>query len=84
MCTTGLAAYNTTDIYLLAQSKSTTELKKIESIDVVDSTGNTALCSAIKDGDVDAYNLLKETGANTEHKCIKKYLQNNIKPLFKK
>ena len=72
MCTTSFAAYNTTDIYLLAQSKSTTELKKIENIDVVDSTGNTALCSAIKYGDVDAYNKLKEAGANTEHKCTKK------------
>ena len=72
MCTTSFAAYNTTDIYLLAQNKSTTELKKIENIDVVDSTGNTALCSAIKYGDVDAYNKLKEAGANTEHKCTKK------------
>jgi len=66
------AAHNATDIYLLAQTNSASELKKIENIDVVDSDGNTALCSAIKYNDVDAYNILKKAGANTEHKCIKK------------
>lgn len=66
------AANNATDIYLFAQTKSTSELSKIENIDVVDSDGNTALCSAIKDNNIDAYNLLKKAGANTEHKCVKK------------
>ncbi|MDW2958511.1 MAG: hypothetical protein R8M37_01725 [Alphaproteobacteria bacterium] len=84
MCTTGFAAYNTTDIYLLAQSKSTTELKKIENIDVVDSTGNTALCSAIRYGDVDAYSKLKEAGANTEHKCTKKIPAEQYKTFIQK
>lgn len=67
-----LAANNTTDIYLLAQTKNSAELKKIENIDTVDSDGNTALCSAIKNNDIDAYNLLKKAGANTGHKCVKK------------
>ena len=66
------AANNATDIYLLAKTESVSELKKVENIDVVDSNGNTALCSAIKDGDIDAYNLLKNVGANIEHKCVKK------------
>ena len=66
------AASNATDVYLLAQTKSTSELQKVENIDVVDSDGNTALCSAIKDNNIDAYNLLKKAGANTEHKCVKK------------
>ena len=66
------AANNATDIYLLAQSGNTSDLKAVENIDVVDSDGNTALCSAIKFNDVDAYNILKKAGANTEHKCVKK------------
>ncbi len=66
------AANNAADIYLLAQTKNAIELKKIENIDTIDSVGNTALCSAINSGDVDAYNLLKEVGANPEHKCTKK------------
>ncbi len=66
------AASNATDIYLLAQTKSTSELGKVEDIDAVDADGNTALCSAIKDNNIDAYNLLKKAGANTEHKCVKK------------
>ncbi len=65
-------ANNATDVYLLAQTKNATELKNVENIDVVDSDGNTALCSAIKYNDVNAYNMLKNAGANTEHKCIKK------------
>ena len=66
------ASNNAMDIYLLAQSGSMKELKAVENIDVVDSDGNTALCSAIKDSNVNAYNLLKNAGANVEHKCIKK------------
>ncbi len=66
------AANNATDVYLLAQTKSATELNKVENIDVIDADGNTALCSAIKDNNIDAYNLLKKAGANTEHKCVKK------------
>ena len=66
------SATETTDIYLLAQTGNTAELQTIENIDTVDANGDTALCSAIKDGDVDAYNLLKKVGANANHKCIKK------------
>ena len=66
------AANNATDVYLLAKTENTSELKKVENIDVVDSDGNTALCSAIKFNDVDAYNILKKAGANTEHECVKK------------
>ncbi len=66
------AANNATDIYLLAKTKSTSELNKVENIDTVDADGNTALCTAIKDKNVDAYNLLKKAGANTGHQCVKK------------
>ncbi|MBD5400440.1 hypothetical protein HDR61_01670 [bacterium] len=65
------AAQNATDIYLLAQAKNTTELKKVENIDATNSDGDTALCIAIKYNDVDAYNVLQKSGANTNHKCIK-------------
>jgi len=60
------------DIYLLAQTGNTTELQTVKNIDTVNANGDTALCSAVKDGNIDAYNLLKSIGANTEHKCIKK------------
>ena len=66
------SATNTEDVYLLAQTKNVTELQNIKNIDVVNKNGDTALCSAIKDGNIDAYNLLKNAGANTEHKCVKK------------
>ena len=66
------AANNATDIYLLAKTESASELKKVENIDVVNRKGDTALCMSIKDNDVDAYKLLKDAGANPEHKCIKK------------
>ena len=52
-------ASNATDVYMLAQTKNTTALKSVESIDLVDLDGDTALCYAIKNNDVDAYNLLK-------------------------
>ena len=78
------AANNATDIYLLAKTESTSELKKVENIDVVDSDGNTALCSAIKYDDVEAYNILKKAGANTEHKCIKKIPSEQYKTFLQK
>ena len=65
------AATEMSDVYLLSQTKNTTELQNIENIDIVDKDGNTALCSAIKDGNIESYNLLKNAGANTNHKCIK-------------
>ena len=65
------AANNATDIYVLAHADNTSELKKVDNIDVVDADGNTALCSAIKYNDIKSYNILKSMGANTEHKCIK-------------
>ena len=65
-------AENTTDVYLLAQAGKANELQKVENIDVSDSDGDTALCSAIKHDDVNTYNILKNAGANTEHKCVKK------------
>ena len=79
MTTHCFAANNATDVYLLAQTKNATELGKLENIDVVDSNGDTALCSAIKFNDVDSYNALKSAGANTEHKCVKKYQPNSTK-----
>lgn len=66
------AANNATDIYLLAQTKSTSELGRVENIDAVDADGNTALCSAIRDNNIEAYNLLKSAGANTGHQCVRK------------
>lgn len=68
---TCLATTDSVDIYSLAQSKNVTELNNVENIDIVDSNGNTALCVAIKNGDVDTYNVLKTAGANTGHKCVK-------------
>ncbi|MCQ2571606.1 MAG: hypothetical protein MJ165_01210 [Alphaproteobacteria bacterium] len=78
------AANNATDVYLLAQSGDAAELKAVENIDVVDSDGNTALCSAIKFNDVDAYNILKKAGANTEHKCVKKIPSEQYKTFLQK
>lgn len=78
------ATNNATDIYLLAQTKSISELGKVEDIDVVDSDGNTALCSAIKDNNVDAYNLLKKAGADTGHKCVKKIPEKQYKAFTQK
>lgn len=78
------ATNNATDIYLLAQSGNTSDLKAVENIDVVDSDGNTALCSAIKFNDVDAYNILKKAGANTEHKCVKKIPSEQYKTFLQK
>lgn len=60
------------DIYLLAQTGNTTELQTVKNIDTINANGDTALCSAVKDGNIDAYNLLKSVGADTEHKCVKK------------
>ncbi len=68
---TCLAATDSVDIYSLAQSKNVTELNNIDDIDIVDSDGNTALCVAIKNDDIDTYNVLKTVGANTGHKCVK-------------
>ena len=68
-------AYSATemsDVYLLAQTRNASELGKLENIDVVDKNGDTALCSAIKNGNIDAYNLLKNAGASVDHKCVKK------------
>ena len=78
------AANNATDVYLLAKTENTSELNKVENIDVVDSDGNTALCSAIKFNDVDAYNILKKAGANTEHKCVKKIPSEQYKTFLHK
>ncbi len=78
------AANNATDVYLLAKTESISELKKVENIDIVDSDGNTALCSAIKYDDVDAYNILKKAGANTEHKCTKKIPGEQYKTFIQK
>lgn len=41
-------------------------------IDAVDKNGDTELCVAIKNGDISKYNLLKESGANTQHDCVNK------------
>ena len=66
------ATHDSTDVYLLAQTQNVQELQKVENIDIVNKKGDTALCAAIKDGNVDAYKLLKDAGANIEHKCVKK------------
>ncbi len=67
-----LAYSATEDVYLLAQTKNVTELQNVKNIDITDKNGDTALCSAIKDGNIDAYNLLKNAGASVDHKCVKK------------
>lgn len=40
-------------------------------LNVLNKNGDTALCSAIKDGNVNAYNVLKNIGADTKPACIK-------------
>ena len=80
-----VSAYSATeDVYLLAQTNNISELQNIKDIDVTDKNGDTALCSAIKFNDVDAYNILKKAGANTEHKCVKKIPSEQYKTFLQK
>lgn len=80
-----VSAYSATeDVYLLAQTNNISELQNVKDIDVTDKNGNTALCSAIKFNDVDAYNILKKAGANTEHKCVKKIPSEQYKTFLQK
>ena len=64
------AANTARDIYILARTNNSTELKYVENLDAVDSYGDTALCTAIRYNDVKAYNLLKNAGANTSPRCL--------------
>ncbi len=60
------------EIYNYASQKNMRELKKLKnSMDSVDSEGNTALCQAILNKDVKTYNALVRAGANTSAACIK-------------
>lgn len=70
-CVFNAHANTANDIYRMAQ-QSPSMLNKISDINTMDNSGNTALCNAILNDDVDAYNILKKAGANTEHKCVKK------------
>lgn len=64
------AANNARDIYILARTNNSAELKYVENLDAVDSYGDTALCTAIRYNDVKAYNVLKDAGANTSPRCL--------------
>ncbi|MBD5388960.1 hypothetical protein HDR63_01750 [bacterium] len=60
-----------TQVYQWAKQNDTASLTA--HTDILNSTnaqGNTALCQAILDDDVAAYNVLKNAGANTEPKCL--------------
>ncbi|MBE6449520.1 MAG: hypothetical protein E7013_02335, partial [Alphaproteobacteria bacterium] len=55
------------------------KLKLEASIDTVNKAGDTALCSAIKLKNVEAYNVLVKAGANLEHDCVQKINPNQKK-----
>ena len=60
-------------VYMYAKTKNTTALKLLnEKIDVVDSNGNTALCLSMLKQDKNAYDMLKEAGANPYADCVNK------------
>ncbi len=59
-------------IYESAKNGDMKKLSGVDDIDVTDKDGNTALCQAIINGDVDGYRALRASGANTYHDCVKK------------
>lgn len=63
-------------IYNHAHSRNRLALERLKrngySLDVVDSKGNTALCTAMIRKDMDAYSLLRQMGADTGHACVKR------------
>ena len=60
-------------VYMYAKTKNTTALKLLnEKIDVMDSNGNTALCLSMLKQDKNAYDMLKEAGANPYADCVNK------------
>ena len=63
------------EIYTLASSNNLDGLKLIDSIDTTDQNGNTAICKAIINNDVAAYNTLKSIGADTHPDCVNKIPQ---------
>ena len=65
---------NTTSeqIYHFASNNDISSLyKNSDSLNALNKDGDTALCVAIKNNDVDAYKTLKKVGANTSPACIK-------------
>ena len=49
-------------------------------LDAVDADGNTALCTAMLRRDENAYNLLRQLGANPAHPCVKR-LEAAVRPV---
>ncbi len=64
--------YKISDIYELAKANNTEELAKVSNINGHDMYKDTAICHAIKDGNVEAYKLLLAHGAKADHACTKK------------
>ena len=58
-------------IYAYAKANNTNALYRLYGyLDTQDSRGNTALCMAVMDDNLQAYNLLKQFGANTQPRCL--------------
>lgn len=73
-----------TSIYNHAHARNRLALERLKrngySLDAVDSRGNTALCTALIRKDMNAYNLLRQMGANTRHACVKR-LEDGMRPV---
>ena len=62
---------STKDIYAYAKNRNYYALSKISRyIDMQDGNGNTALCLAVIDNDHQAYNILRQYGANPQPYCL--------------
>lgn len=71
------------DIYHLAK-QSSADLKTIVNIDTLDTNGNTALCNAILNDDIVAYNNLIKYGADEKHACVKNISKNKYNKFIAK
>ncbi len=71
-CTFNTFASTTSEqIYQFARRNDVRALSRnMKDLNALNETGDTALCSAIKAGDVRAYNVLKNIGADTHPACI--------------
>ncbi len=87
LVTTFLAAFSTVSpaigataeqIYSYAQRRNYNALSHLNgAIDTTDSAGNTALCLAVADDNLSAYNLLLQFGANPQPYCMQAAVQSS-------
>lgn len=66
-------------IYYHAKNRNVQSMQALQrrgiSVDTTDADGNTPLCKALMSKNRDAYNFLRDVGANPDHSCVQKLAQ---------